>query len=691
VIHLDLNDSQEWKAWIVDEFESKWSLNLSAFCALGPDGRRFITLVARNLSGKRAASQKSQLTKINAEIGAAVRAFQLTALPKRESDWQDLVVRFYEYALGRTDTKRTLANRVKDWNSNLAHHLETLRDAHDLIPLGVEIPRARVSEAAIAQARELTQLLGQPKPSPETKAIDKTLVSVSIGRTDAEYLEEIRDSLSEKRRVLEDALLRWWCQIKEHFEYGEKLVQETNLDALLAQLSIGSAGPVEKAIRLNTRLADGRTETTLGNLLSLLHHFHGSNCNAKDFEKSTLYFPCHATIRVPASAPSPVSVEVSVFDRISWMLGSLNHTDIAVCAALLMMRNPTFTSHSLLLAKVKDKNGRPYLELNNSGLSFRIEKPRAVKMSDSLLDDVSYELVTTLIRMSRRYRKRVIVSNPAVGNLLFLCRPYRADQIHRVPNLAQVHRKLQGTNDAGRDHIYQYFPDLDSVLPRGTISLSKIRATEGVLEWFRTGSIQRMSKKLGNTKRVVINHYIPRPLLDAWNTRLIRRFQNLLLAVAAADEDFLLAVTDFQALEDLHCFLAQMLEQHSTSSSSLGKELHERFSVLSNCDQGDSASRANLTVSISARTLTYLYLYQETVLKAGVGAAILDQPDPVSGLHPRYFLDLAELLRHQLPSHRNSDMREAHFAAESKMGGLINKTQWTDLLLRRVRSQHAQQ
>ncbi len=691
MIRLDIDSEQKWTAWVIDEFRQERSLNLSVFRTLGSDGRRLIKLIVRTLEGKRPRSQRSQLLKITGEIGGAVQEFKLSALPRSESGWQDFVIGLYEFVLGRTSSSKKLSNRIKDWNNNIAPHLEALRDAHDLIPLGVEIPRARVSDTAIEHARKRVSVLGQPEAITVSTPQNKTLVSISVARTDAEYLDEIRDSLSEKRRVLRRALLEWWFQIKEHYEYGEKLIKNTDLDNLLTQLKAAPAfGNTEKRIRDNSRFVNGRTESSLGNLLSLMHHFYGSVCKASYFKVSTLYLPCHAAIWLPPSVPKSVSTITSTFDRINWMLGSLSHMDISVCTALLTMSNPSFTPNSLIFAKIYDKHGMPHLELDNAALHFKVEKPRAKKMNDSELDDISYDIISTIIRMTSRYRPGIQESHPAVGSLLFLCRRPRAHDSHGAPNADQAQRKLRGFTGAGagEDNIYSYFPEIEAVLPRGTISLSRIRATEGVLEWFKHGSVKSMSRKLGNTERVSLNYYIPRALLAAWNTRLIRRFQNLWLAVAAANENFLLSVTDFHTLEDLHLFLADMLHQHPAKSSPLGRELHERFAVQVGQEELHNSNSGSLAVSISLGSLTYLYLYQEAVLGAGVGVTELDYPDPISGLSPRYFLDLAQLLRHQLPTHRNPDLRKSHEAAESKVGELVHKVHWTELLLKRGRIQH---
>lgn len=63
-----------------------------------------------------------------------------------------------------------------------------------------------------------------------------------------------------------------------------------------------------------------------------------------------------------------------------------------------------------------------------------------------------------------------------------------------------------------------------------------------------------MQKRLGNSYRVAIEHYIPESLLQVWNERIIRRFQNTLLALAAAEEDYLPEVVDMPNLAELHRF-----------------------------------------------------------------------------------------------------------------------------------------
>ena len=196
-----------------------------------------------------------------------------------------------------------------------------------------------------------------------------------------------------------------------------------------------------------------------------------------------------------------------------------------------------------------------------------------------------------------------------------------------------------------------------------------------------------MSRKLGNSRKVVLTHYLPEPLLVAWNTRLIRRFQNLWLMVAAGNEDFLLDVTDFNTVGQLHAFLADMMMQHSPTSSPLALELHNRLTWLLNDDSKSRSTffhqEGNLAVPVSKQSLAVLYLYQECALDSGVTPDVLDAPDIMTGLRPRQFIDLAEILRHQLPSHRDVKVRKAHDAAKDLVTTMRSDIHWGDLLTKK--------
>ena len=686
MIKLELS-KKKWVALISDDVGSQVrTMDILSFQILGEEGTKLLmSPIIRYLNGRGFISQLNHLQIINLELGNAIKQWNLTSLPNNESAWQDLVIRLYELVLQRKNSKMSLKSRVFNWNRIIQPLLCILRDAEDVIPISVEIPKAKDSLTTTEMTSYRDQLLGQRSPEPVTGKIDKLLVDISLSRSDAKYLDMVKDLLAYRRRIVHDSLLAWWRQIQMHYEYGQRLLNEVDPSALKNKLDESDAwiNGAESRQRTQKHGISGATDSSLGEVLWILTNEHDGECSTTTLSTSK-HLPCYQSLKFPPSIPPAIS-SVPRLERINWMLGNLSKLDIAICSALLIMHNPVFTPHSLFRAKIYDKDGKPYLEVGNRGHLFRIEKARAKAMKESVLDDLSFEIIETILRMTARVRARFEAQQSSTANLLFILHHKGR---HGPPDMFRMTSKLSGRGFTKRKRMQSfmdYFPALgESGLVDGSVSFSKIRATEGVMEWFRTGSITAMTKKLGNTEKVVLGHYLPKPLIAAWNTRLIRRFQNLWITIAAGNEDFLLEVTDFPTLEELHAFIIDMLMHHAPSSSPLAEELHRRFFNLSKADDNSETNYkqtdGSLTVPISSNTIAILYLYREFAF--GVNPVTLDRPDAITGLRPRQFVDLAELLRNQLPDHRDSIFRRAHEEALSLVDKLRSSVHWGDLLMK---------
>ena len=676
MILLERSDKGNLIAKIKDDTGKILTKDLSCFDILGNDAFRLLQPIINRFNGTRPRTQEIHLTKLNSSLGHFIIRNKITKLPTNESLWQDFVIELFEYTLCRKDNAANLSSRIKSWNKVIAPAFDLLRDEADIIPLGVDIPRTADRLNLIDITGYHNKVLGDKIPEPAGDIINKLLGPSLLSRTDSEYLDEIRNQQAYLRRVLYDCLHTWWQQIKSYYLYGQKLLHSVEWSELNAQLCSGkfiTAG--------HKHIAASNTDAGLANLLSILiYKHHGAFRNRYTWESKILP---SKIVRLPDSIPPAVSKSVSVIMKINWMLGNLSSLDIAACSALLTMQNPMFTPHALLYAKINDKHGKPYLELDNSGQSFRIEKARAKAMKESSLDDLSIDIIKTILEMTSAIRKHFLAQNSLFSDYVFI---QHENGIHDVPRQNHIMKKLTGSakrQDKGLA-IYDYFPELIKAgLSNGTISYTKIRSTEGVLEWFRTGSIRAVTRKLGNTQQVVMTHYLPKQLLASWNTRIIRRFQNMWLTVAAANEDFLLEITDFNTLDELHSFLADMLSQHAPTSSLLAEELHKRFS--SRLDKSGSKNKASinsrLAIPISKNTLAALYLYHDAALQSGVHPSVLAKPDKITGLIPSQFISLAELLRSQLPHHRDPVARKAHETAIRLASDMHHRLQWSDLLI----------
>ena len=104
-----------------------------------------------------------------------------------------------------------------------------LRDVVGLIPYSVVIPRAAKSIPTEDLTSHQYDLLGLEEDEPPlTQDQEKLLVSVNLNRTDAEYLDFVRDTLAHRRAILNNCANEWIKQITSHFRFGEELIKATS-------------------------------------------------------------------------------------------------------------------------------------------------------------------------------------------------------------------------------------------------------------------------------------------------------------------------------------------------------------------------------------------------------------------------------------------------------------------------------
>lgn len=676
-----------------NEVGVKYRSDISGLLVLGNDLETFLNPILDDIRLKRHSTIKGQLRHLSA-MGDAMRSLGITSLPTSESGWQALVRDIHHFIITRPDSKACLKNRIACvWEVTRCFFLVLVEEG--VIPVSVYLPPVRENLAEIDISAYQDRLIGQKASVgvDGSASIDKLICSVSLARTDAEYLDEIRDTLTARRHLLFETLRVHWVQIRENFEFGRKLregVVWKDLKPLVDALPIGNSSkhPANPRISLNG----------LGNYLAVIqNNYDGcppSDDDLRKLNKKNKLIPRFQWISPISSWAKNYDIPDAPYGHegwsqrnvLWWWQGRLSHFDVSIIAALLIMLHPSWTPSSIILAKITNRHGKQYLELSDKGKSYEIEKPRAKNMKVESLDPLAYEIIHTLIQEGDWLRKELREIGDLRANLLFL--PYGKKKI-ATPLPSQASSFLSGvrTKSTGNNWIWigMVYPELIAGgLGEGTVSFAKIRSTEGVLEWFRTKSLRAVAKKLGNTEKVVLQHYIPKPILDAWNTRMIRRFQNLWISAAAANEDFLLDVTDFSSLSDLHAFLKDILQLHASTDSPLAEILHRRFDprLASECSissKGDF-SHAHLHVAISKGALSALYTYQTTVLHLGLPASVLDKPDILTGLSPRHFLTLTDLLQSQLPLDKNPEYVACHNSAVECASDPSFRLKWSELL-----------
>ncbi|ARR42933.1 hypothetical protein D0812_17005 [Vibrio owensii] len=655
--------------------------------------------------GKRSASYVSWIKRINSTLYATFEYICIDCLPTNATEWRELVKQAYGKTLVSPNNK-ALSTRVDEWNKNLKPFLVFLQD-RDVIPPHVIIPRMKKTGELTKKSNFKAVLIGEKKAT-EVKVddtINNVLVPISLSRSDAEYLDEIHFDLKRSRNALHDCLLKYWQAIKLHYDFAQSLMEEFPKDhaQLLARYKngelydyfydkndLGKNGKPKPPRRRHI----ANPTSLLGSML--LMYVVGSECNGifTRHELSKMKLPNKISdsgitsddiVCLPELGfESTENIDLS--HRFDWCFGYLRNADIGCLIALLMMLNPKFTYISLLQAKVKYTDNKPLLELDDLGMSFSITKARASDMKKENLDDVSLEIIEFLHEIREKHLH--LIKNKKQENFLFLAYSRKSKGLVN-PDSCKVDKIITGTElkrsiERGHKqiHLSSHFPSLLGIgLEPGAINHSKIRASEGVLEWFRTGSIASASRVLGNTQKVALKYYIPEPLIAQYNTRLVRRFQNLLIVTAAFKEDYCLEAVDFNSWQEIHHFLLTLLEDEGNKSP-----LIEHLRNLSS-EGVSSEVKGKLDVPLSENVLTALYLYRLAALNSSVSSKDLSIVDDATQLSPLAFITLANHLINFLPTSKESRISQIHIRATEQATKLLNKTSWSDLFVSKGKEQ----
>lgn len=666
--------------------------DISSLLILGDDLEKILNPILSNLRLKKPSTIKTQLRNVNA-FGQALCHLGTKSLPVSDYDWQKLIRDVHNFIITRKDSSASLKTRISSvWLTTRGCFISLMEAG--VIPVSVYLPPIREALDAIDISAYQDRLIGQKAPVKvnASEKIDKLICSISLTRTDADYLDEIRDTLTTRRHLMFETLRGYWSQIKANFDFGRKLRSQVIWDDLKPLVE---KIPIRKYADHPANPRNGIIG--LANYLAVIQHRYGgcppSDDDLRNLNQEFEYLPRFYSISPIRELAKKYEIPDAPYGRAGWSQrnvlwwwqGRLSHFDVSMICALLIMLHPSWTPSSIMLSRITDRHGKQYLELSDKESFYEVEKPRAKAMKRESLDPLAYEIIHSLIQEGADIREELRAKGDSRASLLFL--PYGNTKIS-VPSPSQGANYLSGvrTKSTGTKWIWigMVYPELlTGGLGKGTLSFVKIRNTEGVLEWFRTKSLRAVAKKLGNTEKVVLQHYIPKPIIDAWNTRMIRRFQNIWISAAAADEDFLLDISDFSSLSDLHAFLKDILKLHASTDSPLAEILHRRFDARlkkeCNVSSTDDDTYAHLHVAISKGALCALYSYHATVLNLGLSEAALDKPDILTGLSPRHFLALTDILQSQLPLDKNPDYVDCHFSAIKLASDPASRLKWSKL------------
>lgn len=195
------------------------------------------------------------------------------------------------------------------------------------------------------------------------------------------------------------------------------------------------------------------------------------------------------------------------------------------------------------------------------------------------------------------------------------------------------------------------------------VSLGTIRASSGVIVFLETKSVEAMAKALGHSRYHpdLLSHYLPKILLEFFQSRWIRIFQKGIICHAMRNSPRLLDATQFSSMAELNEFL----KNHALSD-------------IPECEDNHFGSpeeppkiNSQVMIRIDVGILTTLLSLQLAVQLAGENSGICGSA--------RYWADVAFLVKRSIESGNDLKLKNHLIAAmehsnPQKMEGLIYAT-----------------
>lgn len=649
-----------------------------SFAGTGLSEQQVITLaesLVKKLCGQSLSSQQGVTSQFLRPFFGHFRVSN-TSWPSTSTDWQLTIYRFFEFFLADASWSHARAGfRKMKWQTKICSLLEFLKE-EEVIPRDIVIPRIKLKN--IQSFAKDQPMLGQPpaKFADITTQPKKLLVDINFGMTDVDYLDAVEKKCRYLVGVIQDACLAHWNGLMRDQETGLRLSKQVTDEEIEEAMAAGRFGTPRPVGGAPTRYASPS-------------HPHGHNwafaivrnklatggdigCVSLGTLRTSPFFP--KTLFVSSKKHSFYAALESrtTMTREQWQAlhlparfyrfaGLLSGLDAAAACCLLTIEHPEFTSESLQNAKLLNVRGKSYLLLTDSDdySILSLDKPRAGKRKSVILTSVSQKLVMDIVQCTASVREVLRRAGDKTWRYLFLGVTLHSGSTGFLGVIeGKTYYLTSRQNSIALTTLY---PALSlNGLNKGSFDYRRLRNTLGVIRWFETGSIVEMSRRLGNSQKVALEHYLPPALLHAWNTRIIRRFQNTLIVLAAHDEPYLLEVTDFSNLADLQHFIAQLIVDYPSKTSPLADEVQRRMGTEQQQEAVSPASLPGLlNVRLSPKNLGFLYSYSDLALRT-LAPDELDKVDVLSGLAPRQFTDMATLLRHAAESDNiHASLRES--------------------------------
>jgi len=537
--------------------------------------------------------------------------------PPADDGWNNFIVT--HYATHLTDITNKPETRFAQW-SYLANLYKALKRV-GFIPINTFIPDA--SAKSVSQPESMAQPHGYGTvrtPIPESSEFllpKKYLVEEGLSLEDDVYLLNLKNTLETRAGAIVECSVDYWGLMLRCHARGDQLCKDISVDQIETMLKskcfykdgIHLAHP-DSPTGLNWFLAVTRYYAEHTNELKSVTF---SELQKLPFFKPVIY-NCHSkpklVARVWEAAGDDGIANNKVNETFNRLLGYLSPRDCAVASAIIASENPNFNPSSLTKIRLYRHDGKFYLRGNGDTkrITISVSKPRARSRKLSVLPPLSTKIVMDVIRCTSMPRRRLMSEGKSGWRKLFLISSN--SQIGSNPDFAKA---LTTNTGLSFYDIYKEEFEAVGVAPE-MMNLHRIRCTQGILEFLRSGSIQAVADLLGNSLQVVRTNYIPPWMTHRWAVRFFRVLHQKIMLVATEGEPWQLAASDFTSRQELQIFIRRVL-LGLTNGDPLSQAIREKLGRYSPDPSSiiEMFVEHELLFDRSPNSLAAIYAYAEAV------------------------------------------------------------------------------
>lgn len=292
------------------------------------------------------------------------------------------------------------------------------------------------------------------------------------------------------------------------------------------------------------------------------------------------------------------------------------NSTIYTLTALLILEHPSITPSWLKKWEMYDKSGAQvgFKQSNNLWVAVSYKDRRGARNSQQqvILNDYSKSIVETIVKHTQFTRESLKLRGDRNWRYTLLtATPSRAMRPHDMKRRNKFHEELATTSFRSSGEII--LSEAEAKALSKMITHRSIRKAVGLQVYLRTNSLQAVAEALGHKKVNVwlLSIYLPKPLMDFFNSRWVRQFQNAIVFEAMKGSPYLFDAIDLSQDE-----ITEFIENHGIGK--LPDHLNRAYGFVpkSTKDPNDNEHIDEVTFTISTALLQLLIAIKTVVENA---------------------------------------------------------------------------